>query len=61
MVKGNLRQNSWVKAEQRDPKELCSAVYFLLRCVFIICLVVLKKVVCAYSPLLNGRSLSSCM
>lgn len=26
MVEGNLRQNWWMKAEQCDPKELCSGL-----------------------------------
>ena len=63
MVEGNLKENSWVKAEECNLKELCSGlqtcsqielrVYYLLSG--------FRKVVCAYSPLLKGRSLSSCM
>lgn len=63
MVEGNLKENSWLKAEECDPEELCSGLqtysqielcaYYLLRGSV--------KVVCAYSPLLKRGNLGSYM
>jgi len=44
MVEGNLKENSWVRAEECRLKELCSGLQTHSQsCVFIICLVFLEK------------------
>lgn len=63
MVEGNLKENSLVKAEKCNPEEFCSGLQTCLRielCVYYL-LSGFRKVLRTYSPLLKGRSLSSCM